>query len=115
MIYSVKVLNRRLVDLLFNIAEEKNIEICENYYKEPNFWKYFTYRTEENCIVGSCDENGEKITLDEMIDVLEKSERKKFHLNNNYVAIIDKHRKKVIVGCQEFEFKVIKELAEKLK
>jgi uncharacterized secreted protein with C-terminal beta-propeller domain len=115
MIYSVKVKNKRIIDLLFNIAKEKNIEICENYYKVPNFWKYFTYRTEENHIVGSCDENGEKITLDEMIDVLEKSERIKFKLNNNYIAVIDNHRKKVIVGCQEFDFKVIKELAEKLK
>jgi hypothetical protein len=116
MIYSVKVLNRKLIDLLFNIAEEKNIEICENYYKQKSSgWEYFQFRLDDNQIFGSNNPDGEEVTLDEMIDLLEKSERIKFGLNCNYTAIIDKNRKKVIVGCQEFDFKIIKQLAEKLK
>jgi hypothetical protein len=115
-IYSVKVKNGKLLDLLFAIANKRGLYICENYqYERHGSWEYFQYRVDEKQIIGSCQDTGEVISIDEMIDLLEESKQINFKLNCAYTAIIDKQTKKVIVGCQEFDFNVIKELAEKLK
>jgi hypothetical protein len=115
-IYSVKVKNGKLLDLLFAIANKKGLHICENYqYERFGWWEYFQYRVDEQQIIGSCQDTGEVVSIDEMIDLLEDSMRSNFKLNSEYTAIIDRGTKKVIVGCQQFDFDVIKELAEKLK
>ena len=111
MVYSLKIKNRKLLDFLFFIAKRKGIHICENYQNQkPHHWDYFQYRSAEKQIIGSCDNVGEEVSIDEMIDLLEEY-KQTFKLNCYYTAIIDKRTKKVIVDCQEFDFDVIKKLA----
>ena len=115
MVYSLKIKNIKLIDFLFFIAKKRGIHICENYQKEkPGHWGYFQYRVDDKQIIGSCNKVGEEVSIDEMIDLLEEY-KQNFKLNRDYTAIIDKRTKKVIVGCQEFDFEVIKKLAEILK
>ena len=115
MVYSLKLKNKKLLDFLFFIAKRKGIHICENYEKEkPAIWGYFQYWVAEKQIIGSCNKVGEEVSIDEMIDLFEEY-KQNFKLNSDYNAIIDKRTKKVIVGCQEFDFEVIKKLAEILK
>jgi hypothetical protein len=115
MVYSLKLKNKKLLDFLFFIAKRKGIHICENYQKEKHSsWEYFQYRVDEKQIIGSRQKIGEEVSIDEMIDLLE-AYKQNFKLNCDYTAIIDKRTKKVIVGCQEFDFDVIKKLAEILK
>lgn len=117
MIYSVRVKNDKLIDLLFAIAKQKGIDVCENYRREKSDgWEHFQYNDNHNEIVGSAsDDNYQVVSIEEMIDLLENTMKIRFVLNREYTAIIDKQTKKVIVGCQEFNFEVIKQLAEKLK
>ena len=117
MIYSVRVKNDKLIDLLFAIAKQRSIDVCENYRREKSDgWEYFQYNDNHNEIVGSANDGGSQVvSIEEMIDLLENPMKIRFVLNREYTAIIDRSTKKVIVGCQEFDFKVIKELAEKLK
>ena len=117
MIYSVRVKNDKLIDLLFAIAKQKGIDVCENYRREKSDgWSYFQYNDNHNEINGSANDGGSKVvSIEEMIDLLENPMKIRFVLNCEYAAIIDKQTNKVIVGCQEFDFEVIKQLAEKLK
>ena len=116
MIYSVRVKNDKLIDLLFAIAKQRGIDVCDNYRREKsNGWEHFQYNDNHNEIVGTANNEGKVVSIEEMIDLLENPTKIRFVLNREYTAIIDKQTKKVIVGCQEFDFNVIKELAEKLK
>jgi hypothetical protein len=113
MIYSVRVKNEKLIDLLFAIAKQKGIDVCDNYRREKSdAWEHFQYNDNHNEIVGSGNDEGKVVSIEEMIDLLENPMKSRFVLNREYTAIIDRGTKKVIVGCQEFDFKVIKELAE---
>jgi hypothetical protein len=117
MIYSVRVKNDKLIGWLFTIAKQRGIDVCENYFGEKsNGWEYFQYNDNHNEIVGSASDDGYNVvSIEEMIDLLENPMKFRFVLNSDYNAIIDKRTKKVIVGCQEFDFEVIKKLAEILK
>jgi len=117
MTYSVRVKNDKLIGWLFTIAKQRGIDVCENYFGEKsNGWEHFQYNSNRNEIVGSVSGDGYNVvSIEEMIDLLENPTRSNFRLNCDYTAIIDKQTKKVIVGCQQFDFDVIKELAEKLK
>jgi len=70
----------------------------------------------QELIGGQSNKNGLYVaSLDEFIEWCISHKQSKVVLNDKYTAIIHHDKKVVEVGCQEFDFDVIKELAEKLK
>lgn len=112
--YSIKIDNLATFKGLVAIAKENGIKVCEKYQIEGfEEWPYFLYDTKDNDIIGCIYHDGDKVTLDDMINLL--TNKNHIKLNDNYTAIVNHKDKVVTVGCQNFDFAKIEELYNAIK
>jgi len=112
----VTVKNQYVLDMLFSIAESKNIEICKAYKSQgPKVWNVFKFDKSRNKVIGlqeilDCNEYN-IISLESMIIALESyNPIARIKLTDDYTAILDTENCIVTVGCQTIPFYKVKEL-----
>jgi len=106
--------------LLIDLAEDNGWTVCSTFKEEapktnPDgslVWPIFTVRDDvwgRHLVI-----DGEKVSLDEMVQHLEsKKQISELVLNNQYTAKINKRDKEVTVGCQTFSFDILRKLVAK--
>jgi hypothetical protein len=114
---ATEVRNQHVLNMLFAIAESKNITVCENYrsggvVKRP----VFMFNPDKNDVqisgIRHIDDE-RRVSLTEMIELLEKYDvPDKLRLTSDYIAIVNRENKIVEVGCQKIPFDKVNELYE---
>ena len=115
--YKVRLKSESTKNALIKIAKANEIKVCNNYEsRTASEWPFLGLKFEDGYpwVFGSKFAAGaEVITLEEMIDMIEKGMPCEVKLNEEYTAVVMEDH--VQVGCQRIEFDSVRKLYEAIQ